>query len=324
MKNNRIIQQLDTKILVSDGGMGTEIEKLNIIKNPELWSSDALINHPNAIYKIHQAYLKSGANILTTATYQANPIFLKAQHAILSNGHTLIGRAVDIVKKVKTDFVNANPFEQQPLIAGSVGPYGAYLNDGSEYTGNYDLTIDTLKKFHYPHLKLLAENDVDFFAFETIPNFTEATALNDLLRESFPNSMAWLSLSINDNLDLCDDTPLAKVLNYIADNPQIFAIGVNCTNIENINPIIQILKTHTSKAIVVYPNNGDIYNKEEGKWIPRADSPSFTEVVPTWIKSGATIIGGCCRTTPKDIQDISNIVIPHNKKNNLLEEIPNE
>ncbi len=291
-------------VLVADGAMGTEIENLNIIENQELWSSDALIHHPEAVYKIHYDYLEAGADIITTATYQANPLFLEKVHAVLPEHKALITEAVEIAQKARTDFNQSEAQSKSILIAGSVGPYGAYLNDGSEYRGDYVLTKAQFKRFHLPQLKLLVQSGVDLLAFETMPNFIEIQALVELLKEDFPQTSAWVSFSVNQHFDLCDGTPLEKVTSYLTNNPQISAIGVNCTDIVNISPILDRLRPLVSKPIIVYPNNGDEYDVELHQWCPKPEKPSFFDLVPQWVAKGARLIGGCCRTTPADIHEI--------------------
>lgn len=86
--------------------------------------------------------------------------------------------------------------ERKHLIVGSIGPYGAYLHDGSEYTGAYESSISTttLKEWHRPRVKALIEAGVDLLAFETIPCKTEAVILIELIKE-YPNAKTWLSFS---------------------------------------------------------------------------------------------------------------------------------
>lgn len=89
-------------------------------------------------------------------------------------------------------------FPAKPLVVGSVGPYGASLHDGSEYTGSYAKTTtpELMKKWHIPRIQALIEGGVDLLALETIPCKVEAEMLVELLKE-FPDMKAWLSFSVN-------------------------------------------------------------------------------------------------------------------------------
>lgn len=86
---------------------------------------------------------------------------------------------------------------RQPLVVGSLGSYGAYLHDGSEYTGSYiqNTSIETMNEYHRPKINALIEGGVDLLAFETIPCKAEAEVLVNLLKHEYPNMKAWLSFS---------------------------------------------------------------------------------------------------------------------------------
>jgi len=149
---------------------------------------------------------------------------------------------------------------------------------------------------------------VDLFAFETQPNFEETQALVKLLVEEFPDQQAWLSFSVKDSENLCDGTSLQEAVHYFEDVDQIAAIGVNCTTLENIEETIKTVKSVTDKPIIVYPNNGDIYDPETKTWQANPQADTFSDLVPSWIQAGAKLIGGCCRTSPSDISEISEII----------------
>lgn len=296
------------KLLVLDGAMATELEKAGVDTANELWSATALLAEPEKITAVHQAYFAAGAQIATTNTYQANlPAFIK-QGISSADAQQLFKQAVQCAQ------LAAANFENDLLIAGSIGPYGAYLADGSEYTGAYRQTQMAYQSFHYPRMAALAAAGVDLFAFETQPNFAEVKALIDLLAVKFPQMTAWVSFSIKDEKHLCDGTSLVKAAQYAAQFSQITAIGINCTALENVEPALLRLQAATNKPLIVYPNNGDRYDPQTKKWQSNPQAASFSELVPKWIAAGAKIIGGCCRTNPDDIHEIATVV-DANRKN---------
>ena len=92
-----------------------------------------------------------------------------------------------------------------PLISGDVGPYAAYLSNGSEYSGDYgQITIEELKDFHRPRIQILLDQGVDLLALETIPNRLEAQALIELLAEEFPEAEAYLSFTVQEPATISD------------------------------------------------------------------------------------------------------------------------
>lgn len=287
-------------LLVLDGAMATELEKHDIDTDNELWSAIALINNPESIKEVHESYFKAGAKVATTNTYQANVEKFQQFGLNEAEAKKLIIKAVQLAQAAK-----AESKADDLLVAGSIGPYGAYLADGSEYRGDYDLTITEFMDFHRQRMQLLNQANVDLFAFETQPNFEETKALAKLLKTEFPQKTAWMSFSIKDSQTLCDGTPLNEAVKYFNDDQQIAAIGVNCTKLENIEDTIVNIKKVTNKPIVVYPNNGDIYDPKTKTWQANPKTSSFKELVPKWIDAGASLIGGCCRTTPADIKEIA-------------------
>lgn len=295
--------------LVLDGAMATELEKRGVDTDNDLWSAMALVHSPESIVDVHRSYFEAGANIAITDSYQANvPAFLKAGLTAEQSGKMIFDsvklaqKARDAYAKTLEDSVRqATPL----LIAGSIGPYGAYLADGSEYTGDYDLGADEYKSFHRARMQLLEEAGIDLFAFETQPKFEETKALADLLSSEFAGIPAWLSFSVSDKAELCDGTPLTEAVDYFNQYANIVAVGVNCTSMDNIEGLVKVINSVTDKPIVVYPNNGDTYDPKSKTWQTNPHAKSFSELVPKWQAAGASMIGGCCRTTPDDIREVA-------------------
>lgn len=294
--------------LILDGAMATELEKRGVDTNSNLWSARALLTDPNAVYAVHYSYFAAGADIAITNTYQANvPAFEKIGLTAAAS-KALIAKAVQVAQQARTDYLAASDNARDLYVAGSVGPYGAYLADGSEYTGAYQLDRKAYQVFHYPRIAQLVASGVDVLAIETQPNFAEIQAVVALLQEEFPQQAAWVSLSIKDAQTLCDGTPLAEVVTYLNQQPQVVVLGVNCTALTNVTAVLQTLQPLTDKPLLVYPNSGEEYDPSDKTWHMQKDTPQFSELVPKWQATGAQLIGGCCRTTPGDIEQISQIL----------------
>ncbi|GEN49224.1 homocysteine S-methyltransferase [Ligilactobacillus pobuzihii] len=297
--------------LVLDGAMATELEKYGVDTSNDLWSATALINNPDAVKKVHQSYFHSGADIAITNTYQANVKQFEKEGFQPDESKQLILDAAQLAIDARNDYfgtLTASKRAQRakyPVVAGSIGPYGAYLADGSEYTGAYKLSAEEYQKFHYQRMSLLAKAGVDLFAFETQPNFEETKALASLLNNNFSNYSAWITFSIKDANHLCDGTSLAEAIAYFESNPQIVAIGINCVAMATVLDALKVISANTSKPIIIYPNNGDTYDPKTKKWVTNEHAATFAELTPQWLAAGAKIIGGCCRTTPKDIKQIA-------------------
>jgi homocysteine S-methyltransferase len=191
----------------------------------------------------------------------------------------------------------------RPLVAASIGPYGAYLADGSEYRGNYGLSVEELMDFHRPRMAVLASAGADLLACETIPCMVEGEALVRLLAE-FPDMAAWLSFSCCDGEHVCHGEPFADCVRLAERSDQIVAVGLNCTAPRFVADLLAQARSATAKPILVYPNSGERWDASAHCWLAATDAGDFTALSPAWYAQGARLIGGCCRTTPADIQSI--------------------
>ena len=153
---------------------------------------------------------------------------------------------------------------RRPLAAASAGPYGAYLADGSEYSGHYDLSRRELADFHRERALILADEAPDLLAFETVPSLAEAEAIADAV-SALPAGSAWLSFSCRDGETTCAGDRAEDCAAFLAGIPQIAAIGANCTAPAHIAALIGRFRA-AGKPVIVYPNSGETWNKETGAW----------------------------------------------------------
>ncbi len=301
----------DVPFMVIDGAMATELEALGCDLNDALWSARLLAQAPEKIRQVHQAYFEAGADCAITASYQATvPGFMQAgmtaeeARALIQLSVTLAQQARDAVwQPGQTD-------RPKPQVAASVGPYGAYLADGSEYRGGYDLDRAGLVEFHRERFELLLAAGADLLAAETLPSLEEALAITDLLAEH-PGAQAWITFSAKDGQHISDGTPIEECAAALANCPGVAAIGVNCTALAHIESLIQAIRRQFDLPILVYPNSGEVYDAVTKTWHPSqcdhtgADISGLAQGVEHWLAAGASGIGGCCRTTPEDIQALA-------------------
>ncbi|MEH0835047.1 homocysteine S-methyltransferase [Pectobacterium cacticida] len=291
--------------IVLDGALATELEARGCDLTDPLWSAKILVENPDLIYQVHLDYFKAGAQCAITASYQATPQGFTARGYSEAASLALIAKSVQLAAQARDDYRRDNPQSGTLLVAGSVGPYGAYLADGSEYRGDYRLSQAEMMAFHRPRMTALLEAGADLLACETLPSFTEIDALVALLAE-FPQAQAWFSFTLRDSEHLSDGTPLRSVLTSVNACPQAVAVGINCVALENVTPALRHLSSLTDLPLVVYPNSGEQYDAITKTW-RRAHGAacSLTAYLPEWQAAGARLIGGCCRTTPADIASIA-------------------
>ncbi|ATM77496.1 homocysteine S-methyltransferase [Serratia fonticola] len=295
----------DNRTLILDGAMATELEARGCDLTDPLWSAKVLIENPELIYQVHLDYFNAGAQCAITASYQATPQGFLRRGLDESQSLALIAQSVHLAQQARADYLAQCPQQLPLLVAGSVGPYGAYLADGSEYRGDYHLPQAEMIAFHRPRITVLANAGVDLLACETLPSFAELQALLALLAE-FPALGGWFSFTLRDSQHLSDGTPLAVVMAELNDNPQVLAVGVNCIALENVTPALQQLAALSNKPLLVYPNSGEHYNAVSKTWHSCGNHQHhLINQLADWQHAGARLIGGCCRTTPADIQAIA-------------------
>ncbi|KAK2588220.1 hypothetical protein KPH14_004255 [Odynerus spinipes] len=308
------------EVKVLDGGFSTQLA-LHVgerIDGDPLWTARFLATNPDAVYATHLDFLRAGSDIIETNSYQASiDGFMKYLNASKEESIKLILKAVECAKKavetyceeVMTDDRNiSNP---KPLIAGSCGPYGAALHDGSEYNGWYGSQISPkiIKEWHRPRISLLLDAGVDFLALETIPCKEEAKILVELLKE-FPKAKAWLCFSCNDDgKTIVDGTNFQEIAIQCyreAQPGQIIGIGVNCIAPQYVTPLLKGINKEDSTdfiPLVVYPNSGEKYTVTEG-WKKDGECYPSHQFVYEWLNFGIRYIGGCCRTQAADVKKI--------------------
>jgi homocysteine S-methyltransferase len=293
-------------IAILDGALATELEARGCNLNDDLWSARILMEQPELIHQIHLDYFNAGADVAITASYQATVEGFARRGLNKEESLALMQKSVKIAQDARDEFwldeknrVNRS----YPLIAASVGPYGAFLADGSEYRGDYNLTEQELIDFHRPRVEALITAGADLLACETIPCLIEARALIKLLSE-FPKAYAWFTFSAKDGKHICHGEKISDCAALLDASPQAAAIGVNCTSPLHISSLIREIKKKTNKPIIVYPNSGEIYNPDTNTWHGETSSEAFGVQSKDWYNNGARILGGCCRTTPQHIREI--------------------
>ena len=293
--------------IVLDGGLATELERHGCDLRDDLWSARLLVDAPDIIKRVHSDYYWAGADCCTSASYQATiPGFMR-RGMTEQAARDLIRLSVRLVIEARDEFwadEKNRVGRLRPMVAASVGPYGAFLADGSEYTGDYDLDESGLTEFHRERWAILAAAGADILACETIPSFAEARALAGLLAAT-SDTWAWFSFSCRDGEHISDGTPLAECARFLNGNDRVAAIGINCTPPRFVPDLIRAVSAATSKPIIVYPNSGETYDPVTRRWLGESVPAEFGTFSREWRKLGAGAVGGCCRTTPDHIRQIS-------------------
>jgi homocysteine S-methyltransferase len=291
------------KIHVLDGGLASELEYQGANIGTPLWSAQVLEDEPEKVAAVHRAYIEAGAQAIATCSYQVSRMGYVEVGLTAAEADAALLRSVEIARSVVSEFP-----ERRVLVAGSLGPYGAALHNGGEYHGNYDCSYADLVRFHRERIEIFARatgaQRPDLLAFETFPSLEEVRAVGEAL-VSWPDLRAWFSFSCRDSGHVSHGEPVAECAALVAPFPQTVAVGVNCVPPKWIPSLIAELRTASDLPVMVYPNSGEGWDAANRCWTGMSDPADFGAQAAEWFKSGAQIVGGCCRTRPAHIREVA-------------------
>ncbi|CAI4802234.1 CAS_1a_G0052910.mRNA.1.CDS.1 [Saccharomyces cerevisiae] len=278
--------------------------EIDLDTGESFWSDESSANR-KIVKEMFNDFLNAGAEILMTTTYQTSYKSVSENTPIrtLSEYNNLLNRIVDFSR---------NCIGEDKYLIGCIGPWGAHIC--REFTGDYGAEPENIDFYQYfkPQLENFNKNDkLDLIGFETIPNIHELKAILSW-DESILSRPFYIGLSVHEHGVLRDGTTMEEIAQVIKDlgdkiNPNFSFLGINCVSFNQSPDILESLhQALPNMALLAYPNSGEVYDTEKKIWLPNSDKlNSWDTVVKQYISSGARIIGGCCRTSPKDIQEIS-------------------
>ena len=276
------------------------LEDLGCDLNHKLWSARVIDEDPQSIIEVHKRYIAAGAQIIATASYQASIIGLIENGYSHAKAIATILKTVDLAQVALKEAKKAMPDLVAPRIGASIGPYGAYLADGSEYRGNYGVSESELFDFHRERLEILDKSEADLLLFETFPDIRELEVIARLTSQTTKPS--WVSFACKDGAELNDGTPIEAAARLFNKHPSVFAIGVNCTKPRYITDLIKRIKAVSDRRLVIYPNSNEHYDAATKTWSGKNESEEYTTAAQQWLEQGVDLIGGCCRIGPTHIK----------------------
>ncbi|KAJ3412141.1 hypothetical protein HDV05_001179 [Chytridiales sp. JEL 0842] len=295
----------------SQGGLASELENDGKDLSGGLWSAKILIEDPASIKAVHKRYLDAGADVITTCTYQASKEAFRKYGMDDVRIQELFGIAMRLSHEARAEYIGSQPLDaghrQAPMIAASLGSYGAFLADGSEYTGDFKgATEDDLVVFHKERVRMVLEGPLlpDVLAFETIPSVQEAKAIVRSLEELFNSSdeagkpgiataPAWVSLSCQSTTLLNSGEPIQEAVDVLKGSPRVVAVGLNCSKPEYAEDIVKLMAgrlVETGKCVICYPNSGEVWGGQDKVWREggmASTVESYAALAEKWVHAGA-------------------------------------
>jgi homocysteine S-methyltransferase len=299
---------LDTcGIMVIDGSMSTALENMGLDLNHRLWTAKALAENPELVKQVHINYFRAGADCGITCSYQASIPGLMSCGYSAEEAEELIRRSVRLFLDARDEWWEMEgraAGRAWPLCLAGMGPYGAYLADGSEYTGAYQVSDDELIAFHTRRAKLLLDAGADILLFETQPSLHEALLEARIAEELCADY--WISFSCRDGQHNGRGEAIAECAAALSlDHPHLQMIGVNCVKPEHVESLIRCLKSSTTLPIAVYPNSGEVYDPVTKTWTHAGGDLDFGTYALRYMAAGVNAVGGCCTTVETHIRQVA-------------------
>ena len=284
-------EQLNKRPLLLDGAMGTMLQAYGL-KSGEC-SEEWNISHLQVVQKIHQEYIKAGADVILTNTFGANRIKLSSfgrETNILKINEIAVNIAKDAINKERN-------LEKRIFIAGSVGPTGRILEPHG------DLKVSEVYKNYKEQAGILEKAGVDLIILETFYDLEEIKAALKATKEN-TNLMVIASMTFEKNLKTIYGVDPERAV-IVLENEGTDGIGANCgTGPEILYEVLKIIKKTSKTYLMVEPNAG-MPELIKGKVVYPASPKIMAEYTEKFVKLGLNLIGGCCGTTPLHIKAMS-------------------
>jgi len=284
--------EFSKKLTVLDGGLATSLEALGHDLSGTLWSARLLQDEPAVLADVNTSHALAGADIVSTASYQVSRQGFIAAGFTADMADAAIAQSVSITRDVADSLSLTTG--RTIAVAGSLGPYGAVLADGSEYRGDYTISESDLKNFHRERLSVMTAAAPHFLAFETVPSVMELRVINELLTEEFTEIPAWVSCSAVDGTHISDGTAAAVAFQELTADA-VVAFGFNCVKPEYVESLLgSISAVRSDVPRIVYSNAGRTWDAVNRCWLDAGAELVDTATLNSWYELGARIIGGCC------------------------------
>lgn len=333
---------ITSRTLCLDGALGTYLMQRGENLDPLLWSAGNLVSNQTSIRNVHREYLEAGADIITTASYQvsyegfaqAAGLDRSATNAKIADSCTLVRQAIREHLLSQPSHSGCSPSlaanSTRKFTAASIGTYGAHLADGSEYRGDYYISSQELKEWHWRKYQHILTLHSELVAFETIPCLSEVSAIIGCLqdaKEELPRlTPSWITIACNSSHTLNSGEKVEDFCRLIEDpssgssplSSEELLVGVNCTSPEHTEGVVQHLldSLHTSRRLVVYPNRGDPWDDVKQAYVTTPDLDKAlddrflqcAQCCHDLCGERLAIFGGCCRTHPELIRRLHTLI----------------
>ena len=282
----------DHDILLLDGATGTELDRRGVDVGMPLWSARAMIEAPEILESVHRAYLEAGAGAIITNTFRTHERSL-AKAGLGDRAEELTNSAVQIARTARDSIA------PQALVLGSVAP----LEDC--YTPDLAPEPEECRRAHGQLIRRLVEAGADLVLVETMCSAHESLAAVEAAVSEAADRWGICFCLKSDGPPgvLLDGTELADIVSALQ---RARFIGINCVAAPVLADQVRHLRCLVPEGlpIAAYGNVG--HADEEGGWVctDAIEPARYADHAMAWVEAGASIVGGCCGTTPATIEAI--------------------
>lgn len=305
-----IRRELQDRILILDGGLGTLIQARGLTESDydgHVGCNDYLVvSRPDVLEEIHAAYLEAGADIVSTDTFNANPVSLR-DYGLQARTWELNKTAAALARSV------ADRFERQDgrarFVAGSVGPTNrsASMSPNVNDPGLRNITFDELAEGYAEQMRGLIDGGADLILIETVFDTLNCKAAIYALRTLIGNRSIPLMVSgtITDASGRLLSGQTVEAFYASVEHGDLLSIGLNCAfGARQMMPYVERLGRVAKGAVSAHPNAG--LPNVLGGYDESAEQMAV--IIEEYLKSGLlNIVGGCCGTTPEHIRAIAEV-----------------
>lgn len=282
----------EPQVLVLDGGLSTALEAQGLVIDGAMWTGELLLTNPDVVTAAHRSFVDAGADIIITGSYQLS-----------FEGGRRAGWSDDDVEQALRNSTTAARLaaNDDTLVAASIGPFGAHLNDGSEFRGNYGVSDNAIREYHDRRLDVLLDTEPDLLALETMPDLNEVRVLLELIESKSADMPFWVSFTVTEPGAISGGGTFAEACALVENFANAIAVGINCSPLSVITPTLSGVETDL--PFVVYPNAGQTWDSDAMAW---SGDPEFATAadIEEWAGLGARIVGGCCGYGPANLQPV--------------------
>lgn len=279
-----ILAKLNDQVLVLDGGMGSLLQKSGL--EPGQAPEQFMLDNPDKIVDIHRAYIEAGSDMVITNTFGGSPLKLR-DHGLEGKTEEINRLSIRLARKAAGD---------HGYVLADIGPSGQFLKPIGSL--NFDAALWNFEE----QVKAIVKENPDGIIMETIADLREARAIAMAVRKHFDGLFIALITFTADGSTVTGTDPLSALT--VLESLDVDVFGANCTvGAEELLPIMEKLCKQTDIPICIQPNAG-MPELKGGQTHYPGSPESFSKVIPKFVAAGASLVGGCCGTTPDFIRSV--------------------